>query len=84
MELSETTQKFKIGRITYVLPSVVFNGGAAYLLCFESINEGREWKASYKCNLVYTLGDVFVLDVYAETFNGAIKKLHAKIKKIEA
>jgi len=80
MELSETTQKFKIGRITYVLPSVVFNGGAAYLLCFELINKGREWRASYK----YKLGEVFVLDVYAETFNGAIKKLHAKVKKIEA
>lgn len=70
--------------MTYSLPSYVVMGGAKHFLSFEIINGGKEWHACYKHVPVFSFGACEEFNVFAETFNGALKKLHAKIKKIQA
>ncbi|MCB0526810.1 MAG: hypothetical protein KDC86_20000 [Saprospiraceae bacterium] len=78
MTFSETTQKFKIGRMTYSLPDHIKGEGVTYALSFRWLPISRVWLASYRH--VHGTTD-HAIEASGSTFNKALKALHSKVKE---
>lgn len=79
MEFSKTKQSFKIGRMTYSLPSYIDKGMSRYWLNFEHNKNG--WESYYVVEYPNTPDSLTLFNCTEPTFNKALKTLHAKVKE---
>lgn len=76
MVLSKDKQQFKIGRMTYSLPSSLRHESKNYYLSFTY--NVTLWGAYYTC----FMDDSRILECEEKTFNKALKELHSHVKGI--
>lgn len=78
MKKSTQTQIFKIGRMSYGLPSVIEKDGEEFRLSFTLLRD-MQWLAQYEDGFLCELEETSVV---APTFNGAIKAMHKHLKTL--
>lgn len=76
MTFSETKQQFKIGRMTYSLPTYIHFEDSVFFLHFQC-SIGGIWHATYRRGIEH------LLECHEPTFNKALKALHKKVKEHE-